>query len=117
MIHDSNKYAGVVIDVWLEATDMKEQLIKEFNKLGIADMEEVKELHEGKGSFVNLEFPIPSGQSVKLWDDNKTYYINQIEKAGSTRCYGLVADEKYLLVCEYGVDGADAEIIVFKRWN
>ena len=96
---------------------MKEQLIKEFNKLGIADMEEVKELHEGKGSFVNLEFPIPSGQFVKLWDDNKTYYINQIEKAGSTRCYGLVADEKYLLVCEYGVDGADAEIIVFKRWN
>lgn len=32
---------------------MKEQLINEFNKLGIADMEEVKELHEGKGSFVN----------------------------------------------------------------
>jgi len=29
----------------------------------------------------------------------------------------LVADEEYLLVCEYGVDGADAEIIVFKRWN
>ena len=117
MIHDSYKYAGVVVDVWLEATNMKEQLIKEFNKLGIADMEEVKELHEGKGSFVNLEFPIPSGQSVKLWDDNKTYYINQIEKAGGARCYGLVADEKYLLVCEYGVDGADAEIIVFKRWN
>ena len=30
---------------------MKELLIKEFNKLGITDMEEVKELHEGKGSF------------------------------------------------------------------
>ena len=117
MIYDSNKYAGVVVDVWLEATDMKEQLIKEFNKLGIDDMGKVKELHEGKGSFVNLEFPLPSGQSVKLWDDDKTYYINQIEKAGGARCYGLVADEKYLLVCEYGVDGTDAEIIVFKHWN
>lgn len=28
---------------------IKEQLIKEFNKLGILDMEEVTELHEGKG--------------------------------------------------------------------
>ena len=34
---------------------MKEQLIKEFNKLGIVDMGEVEELFEGKGSFVNLE--------------------------------------------------------------
>lgn len=68
---------------------MKEQLINEFNKLGITDMEEVKELHEGKGSFVNLEFPTPCGQFVKLWDNDKTYYINQLEKRDSTRCYGL----------------------------
>ena len=63
---------------------MKEQLINEFNKLGIADMEEVKELHEGKGSFVNLEFPMPCGQLVKLWDNDKTYYINQLEKFSLT---------------------------------
>lgn len=96
---------------------MKEQLINEFNKLGIADMEEVKELHEGKGSFVNLEFPTPCGQFVKLWDNDKTYYINQLEKRDSARCYGLTADEKYLLVCEYGEGGCDAEIVVLKRWN
>ncbi len=96
---------------------MKEQLIKEFNKLGIADMVEVKEMHEGKGNFVNLNFTLPGGQAVKFWDDDKTYYINQLEKKDSTRCYGLVADEKYLLVCEYGDGGSDAEIVVFKRWN
>ncbi len=96
---------------------MKEQLIKEFNKLAIPDMGEVKELFEGKGSFVNLELPTPCGQLVKFWDDDKTYYINQIEKGDGTRCYGLVADEKYLLVCEYGVDGTDAEIVIFKRWK
>lgn len=100
-----------------EVKIVKEQLIKEFNKLAIADMGEVKELFEGKGSFVNLEFSLPSGQFMKLWDDDKTYYIDQIEKDDGTRCYGLVADEKYLLVCEYGVDGTDAEIVVFKRWK
>lgn len=96
---------------------MKERLIKEFNALNIADMEEVKELYEGKGDFVNLNFPLPSGQTVKLWDNNKTYYINQLEKRESTKCYGLTADEHYLLVCEYGEGGSDAEIIVFKRWR
>lgn len=96
---------------------MKERLIKEFNALNIADMDEVRELHEGKGNFVNLDFPLPSGETVKLWDDNKTYYINQLEKRGSTRCYGLTADEHYLLVCEYGDGGSDAEIVIFKRWN
>lgn len=96
---------------------MKERLIKEFNALKIADMEEVKVLYEEKGDFVNLNFPLPSGQTVKLWDDNKTYYINQLEKRESTKCYGLTADEHYLLVCEYGEGGSDAEIIVFKRWR
>ncbi len=96
---------------------MKETLIKEFNKLAIPDMPEVTELFEGKGSFVNLEFPLPCGQAARLWDDEKTYYICQLEKKESTRCYGLTADEKYLLVCEYGDGGADAEIVVFKRWN
>lgn len=96
---------------------MKEQLIKEFNKLGIEGMPEVKELHEGKGNFVNLNFPLPCGKTVKFWDDEKTYYINQLEKKDSDRCYGLTADEKYLLVCEYGNGGSDAEIVVFKRWN
>lgn len=96
---------------------MKEQLIKEFNKLAITDMGEVKELHEGKGNFVNLDFPLPCGRTVKFWDNDKTYYINQLEKKDSTRCYGLTADETYLMVCEYGDNGADAEIVVFKRWK
>lgn len=96
---------------------MKNRIIQEFNKLGISDMGEIKELHEGKGSFVNLNFPLPSGISVKFWEDEKTYFINQIEKKDSDRCYGLTADEKYLLVCEYGCEGSNPEIIVFKRWN
>ena len=29
----------------------------------------------------------------------------------------IVADETYLMVAEYGECGAEAEIVVFKRWN
>ena len=96
---------------------MKERLIKEFNALNIADMDEVKDLFEAKGDVVNLSFPLPCGQTVKLWDDNKIYYINQLEKKDGEKCYGLTADEHYLLVCEYGEGGSDAEIVILKRWN
>lgn len=97
--------------------DFKKKLIAEFNRLHIADMDEVTSLNALKGSFINLEYNLPSGQAVKFWDDDKIYFGNQICKKGSNRCYGLAADEKYLLVCEYGDGGADAEIVVFKRWN
>lgn len=96
---------------------MKEKLIEAFNALGIADLPKVTELHSHPGSFINLEYTLPSGQKVKLWDDKKTYFGNQLEKPGSERCYGLAADETYLLVCEYGCGGSDAEIVVYKRWN
>lgn len=96
---------------------MKEKLIAEFNNLGVSDMEKITDLYEGKGDFVNLKLPLPCGELVKFWNDEKTYFINQIEKNDSERCYGLIADEKYLLVCEYGDGGADAEIVFFKRWH
>ena len=96
---------------------MKEKLIEQFNKLAIPGMEEVKELYEAKGSFVNLPFPLPFGQTARFWDDEKTYYIAHLENGGSHRCFGLTADERYLLVCEYGEGGSAPEIVLFKRWN
>lgn len=93
----------------------KEELIREFNALNIADMGEVTELYELKGDFINLTYTLPSGQTIRLWDDQKTYYGAEICRPGSDRCYGLTADERYLLVCEYGNGGSDAEIVIFKR--
>ena len=97
--------------------NIKNEIIKQFNSLGISDMGVITDMHEGSGAFVNIEYVLPSGQTIKLWDDNKTYLINQVCKCNSNRCYGLVADEKYLLVCGYGDEGVDGEIIVFKQWN
>ena len=59
--------------------------------------------------------PLPNGQPVKLLEDNKVYLGNQIELPGSGRCYGNEADEKYLLVCEYGCGGADPQIVGYQR--
>lgn len=94
---------------------LKTQLLDEFNNLGIEDMERVTSLNALKGSFVNLKYTLPGGQSIKFWDDEKIYLGNQICKMNSDRCYGLTADENYLLVCEYGDGGSDAEIIVYKK--
>jgi len=94
---------------------LKEPLIAEFNALGIADMAEVTDLNALLGSFVNLAYVLPNGQAVQLLEDEKMYLGNQVDKKGSTRCYGLVADEDHLLVCEYGEGGSDAEIILYKK--
>lgn len=95
--------------------EMKKQLIAEFNELSIKDMPEVTDLNALWGEYINLEYTMPGGQQVKLWDDNRIYLGNQLCKKNSDRCYGLTADENYLLVCEYGENGTDAQIVVYKR--
>ena len=94
---------------------LKQKLIAEFNALGIEDLPEVTDLYALVGGFVNLEYRLPGGQTVKFWDDKCIYLGNQLLKPGTDRCYGLTADENYLLVCEYGENGVDAQIVVFKR--
>lgn len=94
---------------------LKEKLIEEFNLLGISDMAKVTSLNSLKGSYINVEYTLPDGKRIKLLDDNKIYLGNMIEKAGSNRCYGITADENYLLVSEFGTDGKNAEIIIYKK--
>lgn len=94
---------------------LKAPLLAEFNALGIPDMAEVTDLNALPGSFVNLAYTLPNGQTVKLLEDEKIYLGNQLEKAGGGRCYGLVIDEGFLLVCEYGAGGSDPEIVLYKK--
>lgn len=92
----------------------KNMLIDEFNALGI-DALNVSDLELLNGFFVNLEYPLANGSRVKLLEDNNVYLGNQIEISGSDRCYGIVADDAYMLVCQYGCNGKDPEIIVYKK--
>ena len=93
----------------------KTRLIDEFNALEIAGMPAVTTLCSLSGVYVNLEYTLPNGEKIKLLDDTKVYLGYQVEKENSDRCYGFVADNDYLLVCEYGCNGADPEIIVYKK--
>ena len=95
---------------------LKERLIKEFNGLRVPGMDRVTDLNALPGSYINLEYTLPGGQKAKFWEDGRVYLGNQICKGdGSGRCFGLTADENWLLVCEYGDKGGDPEIVVYKR--
>ncbi len=93
---------------------VKSALIDEVNALGIEHLK-IDDLDLLNGFYVNLEYELPNGQTVKLLEDNNIYWGNQVEIPGSDRCYGLAVDEKYLLVCEYGCNGVDPEIVTYKR--
>lgn len=94
--------------------NFKNDLIDDFNSLGIKNLH-ISDLNLLNGYFINLEFTLPNGQSVKLLEDNNIYLGNQVVIEGTKRCYGLAADDNYLLVCEYGCGGSNPQIIVFKK--
>ncbi len=91
---------------------MKQKLIDEVNALGIEGLH-VGNLYVLQGSYINQHYTI-NGNTTKLLDDNATYWGTQILKADG-RCYGIACCERYILVAEYGNDGADAELVLLKR--
>lgn len=93
---------------------LKSQLTDEFNNLHIAGMPKVEKLNALVGKYVNLEFTLPNGKTAKLLNDGKTYLGNQLE-CGTDRCFGIVADMSFLLVCTYGKDGENPELILYKK--
>lgn len=98
--------------------EFKQTLIDEINALNVDGMEKVKDLCPLVGNYVNLEYPLPSGKTVKLLDDDETYLGAQVKNLfddSGKSCYGVVARESFILVCEYGEGGAYPEIVVFKR--
>ncbi len=94
----------------------QQQLIAEFNALGVEGMPEVTGLNVLSGSYINLEYTLPSGEKVKLLNDNATYLGNQLPCLyGGSRCFGLAANMQFLLVCTYGPFGEEPELIMYKR--
>lgn len=94
----------------------QQQLMAEFNALGVEGMPEVTGLNVLTGSYINLEYTLPSGEKVKLLNDNATYLGNQLPCLyGGSRCFGLAANMQFLLVCTYGPLGEDPELVVYKK--
>ena len=96
--------------------ELKRQLIDEFNGLHIEGMPKVEKLNALVGSYVNLEYRLPNGRMVRFLDDNATYLGNQLESEfGGDRCFGILANMDFLLVCTYGCGGSDPELVLYKK--
>ena len=94
----------------------KRQLIEEINALHIEGMPEVESLNALVGSYVNLAYPLPSGAQVKFLNDQTTYLGTQLEpEFGGGRCFGILANMDFILVCTYEAEGANPELVLYKK--
>ena len=95
---------------------LKQQLIKEINELHIEGLPKVEKLNALVGKYVNLEYMLPNGNLVKFLDDSKTYLGNQLESEfGGERCFGVIANMDFLLVCTYEKDVLNPELVLYKK--
>ena len=97
--------------------EFKKQIIDEFNTLlHIEGLPKVENLNVLSGSFINLEYRLPNGNIVKFLDDKATYLGNQLEcEFGGDRCFGIAANMDFLLVCTYEKNGANPELVIYKK--
>jgi len=97
--------------------EFKQQLIREFNTLlHVEGLPKVEDLNVLSGDYINLEYRLPNGQTVKFLDDNATYLGNQLEcEFGGERCFGIAANMDFLLVCTYEANGENPELVVYKK--
>lgn len=94
----------------------KEQLIAEINALAIEGMPKLDKLNALVGSYVNLEYPLPSGIKAKFLKDNVTYLGNQLEpEFGGDRCFGMLASMEFILICTYESEGKNPELLLYKK--
>ena len=94
----------------------KKQLIREINDLHVEGLPEVKSLNALVGSYVNLAYRLPSGMEVKFLNDQTTYLGNQLEsELGGGRCFGVLANMDFILICTYEAEGANPDLVLYKK--
>lgn len=99
-----------------EFEEFKKQLIKEINELHIDGLPKVEKLNALVGKYVNLEYTLSNGKKVKFLDDQKTYLGNQLESEfGGERCFGILANMDFILVCTYEENGENPELLLYKK--
>ena len=93
----------------------KKTLVDEINALRIEGMPKVTKLSALVGQYVNLEYPLPTGAKVRFLNDETTYLGTQLEsEAEEGRCFGVVANADFILICTYGQDGVDPKLVLYR---
>lgn len=96
--------------------EFKMQLINEINALQIEGMPKVEKLNELAGECVNFEYTLPNGNRIKLLNESETYLGNQLEcEFDEKMCFGIVANMDFLLVCTYGENGENPQLVIYKK--
>ncbi len=96
--------------------EFKKQLIDEINALNIEGMPKVEKLNALVGSYVNFAYRLPNGNTVRFLEDNATYLGNQLECVfGGERCFGVLANMEFILVCTYEKNDVNPELIIYKK--
>ena len=94
----------------------KEKLIDEINALSIDGMPKLEKLNALVGAFVNLPYRLPNGETVRFLDDNTTYLGNQLPCLfDDSRCFGVLANMEFILICTYEADGKNPELLLYKK--
>ena len=93
----------------------KQQLLCEINSLlSIEGLPEIQDLNVLSGEFINMEYPLPSGECVKFLDDRATYLGSQLEGEAGI-CYGIAANMDFILICSYGEGGESPVLVTYKK--
>lgn len=96
--------------------EFKKKLLDEINDLRIEGLPKVEKLNALVGGYINLEYRLPNGKSVKFLDDGATYLGNQLPcEFGGDRCFGIAANMEFLLVCTYEENGKNPELVLYKK--
>ena len=97
----------------------KNQLIDEINEITISGMPKIKELVPLNGSFVNLSYTLPNGNSASFLENDEIYLGTQVESEFNDeniiRCFGVLANMDFILISEYGQNGENPELIIYKK--
>lgn len=94
----------------------KQQIIEEINAMNIPGLPKVRRLNALVGKYVNLEYTLPNGARAQFLDDNRTYLGNQLDcEFGGERCFGILADMDFLIICTYEKDGKNPELVLYKK--
>ena len=96
--------------------EFKKQLIDEINALHIEGMPKLEKLNALVGSYINLEYRLPNGKTVKFLDDGASYLGNQLEcEFGGNRCFRIAANMEFILVSSYEENGVNPELVIYKK--
>ena len=108
-----SRYKELSLDAF---TQFKSKLIQEINDLHIEGMPTLENIHPLNGSFVNMAYRLPNGNYVKFLDNDVTYLGNQLPSIyDNSICFGIVCNMEFILICTYGVNGSNPELIVYKK--